>query len=253
MNTLLSGTRFANYPTLRYKEIENHADGNCLFESLLDSAHAWLPSDHILRSRYSSRGSTRRPLENAIRLRAVLAEFANTKESSRKRSLSILKKNYAWATDHEIQIIADCFNLCIILHAQPDQTWSAFVPFGTEINNCIDVVVLRNKGRRQSLGTGIAGVHYVALIPTGSSSSSNTNRTASNVAKVSTSKLKTNAQKLKSRLPRGILKTSKKTLVATSDSEIKFYQIERKKLIGKFKSEKELLAELKRRWNAKNK
>ena len=55
MVNLLRGTRFAHISSQDLKRIDNRANGDCLYECVLDSARAWLPPHHDLNRLFRDR------------------------------------------------------------------------------------------------------------------------------------------------------------------------------------------------------
>ena len=164
---MLQGTIFDGVDEIPFKEIENHGDGNCLYESVLDSAYHWLPSHHILNTYNTGRRSTQRNLLDQKSLRSQLVQFVRAIDDPYMlRSLKKLSKNKNWGTDREIQVIANCFDICIVLHSESDRTWTVIVPNNSPVDSCKHGIIIRNKGSyRKGRSHGTSGIHYVALVP----------------------------------------------------------------------------------------
>ena len=172
----------------RLKEIDNHADGDCLLEATLDSAMYWLPKEHALNSSFVMTNPGEfggsRPKEHQRKLRDeltthILDLLTRTQRLNERRKLAtdldLVMEDRAWQTTNMITHISRLYNVCILLHSESDKTWTFATPDDRMgVNECPNMLVLRNKDRRNffpggewNTDIGIAGVHYVALVPEG--------------------------------------------------------------------------------------
>lgn len=162
---LLRGTQFADISGRVFREVENHADGDCLYEAVLDSARIWLPSDHELRTEFPGHGSEFRDKNDQRKLRGMLLAFLTTNPSSfglnYEASLKRLQRNREWGTTDELTIIANRFEVCILFHAEQDRIWTVMTPNMINVNECTSYIVLRNK--RSHGSSAVQGRHFVAL------------------------------------------------------------------------------------------
>lgn len=155
-----------------YNTVENNRDGNCLYESILDSAYYNLPRDHELNKMYPGKCSTSRSTKDQLHLRNECRKWLienGTGESSEE--VRHVSTNHEWATDKVFQYIASRFDICIILHSIPDGTWTIITPYINESSldakDCTSAVFVRCLGTRQMQvdSAPIQGRHYVALYP----------------------------------------------------------------------------------------
>ena len=147
---LLEGTQYGHIPRLRFEQIENNQDGNCLYESVLHAALDTLPHDHALRGVLAQED-----------LRSAMGSFLQTQTRKDPKQIRRVARNRAWGTTDELQVISDLYDICIVLHSTADGTWTVVSPSTTTVGRCTDHIVLRNLGRKRT--RGVSGTHFVAL------------------------------------------------------------------------------------------
>lgn len=184
--------RFQDFHQRHWKEIDNHADGNCLFEAVLDSANHYLQVDHDLNRLFQGPGGKRRDLAHAQNMRKHLlnfnklclqnrdqcpeAEIASLEQSNKR--LKAKKGIQKWGTTCEIDRIAHQYNIAIIIYTGPDEIWTSSLPrFDPErdegLSDLNNYIVIANQGQKQSHhSAGVGGTHFVALVPTTSQGAS---------------------------------------------------------------------------------
>ena len=168
----LKDTIFEEFPSKRFKVVDNLGDGNCLYDAVLDSARMWnLPPEMDIVRLFPGNISRRRPREHQRLMRKQLVSFLKSKGNEiDKRAIKRIEKDGEWAFTDEINTISKLYKICIILHSEEDNAWSVSTP-DIDINECKHYIVIRNlKG-----GIGkYKGLHYVALVPPSSPSSEKT-------------------------------------------------------------------------------
>ena len=173
---LLVGTKYADVPTQRFVQIENNADGDCFYEAVLDAASRSLPPEHALNRLVEDRLDERRPPTRIARqkrpkwhqraLRDELVRHMRTERNAPPAAVRRVERNWTWATTDELQAVADRYGLCIVLHSQPDGTWTVVTPAAGGADDCAEYIVLRNLDDEPvDMGT-LPGKHFVALVET---------------------------------------------------------------------------------------
>jgi len=155
VNTI-TDLRFIDLHQRHWEEVDNHSDGNCLFEAVLDSANYYLHADHDLNRLFKGNGSLQRPLTHAQDMRKHLSNFnklclqnkqgfSQSEIASLTRSSKVLtaKKGTAkWGTTDEVNRIAHQYNIAIIIYSEPDQIWTSAVPRSVEIGDMNNYIVI---------------------------------------------------------------------------------------------------------------
>ena len=176
----LVGTNFHWVTELNFVEFENNADGDCLYESILDSAYHYIHADHDLKRLFGQQDNIgqSRDKEDAESLKRQLGTYIDILRITEPSRSGILEEAHkrvtspkVWGSTDELNYIANFYNICIFCHTLPDNVWSVSVPRDTEINACKDFLIIRNKGTKMSkkgsqknVYASSRGLHFVALI-----------------------------------------------------------------------------------------
>lgn len=168
---LLENTQFSNVPQQSFRQVENNADGNCMYEAVLDAARYWLHPSHDLCRLFPGKMSTSRSKTHARLMRRHLSFYLQLQlEEAEGQMADAIRNKHSqirvdrrWGSTDELNVICEFYNICVILHSSSvpaasrfglqTENWSCLTPFVSDIDDCTNYIVIRNVGN----------LHFVAL------------------------------------------------------------------------------------------
>jgi hypothetical protein len=164
---------------VEFQVIDNHADGNCFLEAVLDSAAKNLPSQKFVSNfgQFSNNKlGSKRPKSEAPLLRTLLKDHGEEHVRSQTfigdhkvrvlKNIKDLTNNKTWLNTDHLQYVADIFKICVWLYDTGVQVWTYVEPF--PVSQCganIIYLIINNKARNYVHGQQrLNGQHFVAAV-----------------------------------------------------------------------------------------